>query len=129
ANLLLVRASAREREIAIRMALGASRWRLISQLLIESVLLSLIGGVGGLLLARWGLRALVTLSSTIFPRVAAASMDGTVLAFTMLISLGTGIIFGLAPALQTSLDVKHDALKEGGRGSTVSSFSQRLRHA
>jgi predicted permease len=129
ANLLLVRASAREREIAIRMALGASRWRLIAQLLTESVLLSLIGGVAGLLLARWGLRALVTLSSTIFPRVAAASMDGTVLAFTMLISLGTGIIFGIAPALQSSVDVKHDALKEGGRGSTANSFSQRLRHA
>ena len=129
ANLLLVRASAREREIAVRRVLGASRRRLISQLLTESVLLSLIGGVAGLLLARWSLRALVSLSSSIFPRVAAASMDGTVLAFTMIISLGTGILFGLAPALQTGNDVKHDTLKEGGRTSTASSVSQRLRHA
>jgi len=129
ANLLLVRASAREREIAVRRVLGASRRRLISQLLTESVLLSLIGGVAGLLLARWSLRALVSLSSSIFPRVAAASMDGTVLAFTMIISLGTGILFGLAPALQTGNDVKHGALKEGGRTSTASSVSQRLRHA
>ncbi|HET7213063.1 MAG TPA: ABC transporter permease, partial [Terriglobia bacterium] len=128
ANLLLVRASAREKEIAIRTALGASRWRLISQLLTESVTLSLLGGVAGLLFARWGLHALISVSSTVFPRVAAASMDVEVLIFTMLISLGTGVVFGLAPAIQSSLGIKQDALKEGGRGSTASSFSQKLRH-
>jgi putative ABC transport system permease protein len=129
ANLLLVRASAREREMAIRMALGASRRRLIGQLLTESVLLSLLGGAAGLLVARWSLHGLVNLSSAIYPRVAAASMDNTVLAFTMLISLGTGIIFGLAPALHSAGDVKHDSLKEGGRTSTTALVSQRLRHA
>jgi putative ABC transport system permease protein len=129
ANLLLVRASAREREMAVRMALGASRRRLIGQLLTESVLLSLLGGAAGLLVARWSLHGLVNLSSAIYPRVAAASMDNTVLAFTMLISLGTGIIFGLAPALHSAGDVKHDSLKEGGRTSTTALVSQRLRHA
>lgn len=129
ANLLLVRASSREREIAIRMALGASRARLIGQLLTESVMLSVVGGAAGLIVARWGLRALIGLSSSIFPRVAAASIDGAVLAFTAFISLGTGIIFGLAPALQSSHEISRDALKEGGRGATVGSVSQRLRHA
>jgi putative ABC transport system permease protein len=129
ANLLLVRASSREREIAIRMALGASRWRVVGQLLTESVLLAIMGGAAGLLLARWGLHALVGLSSTIFPRVAAASMNGTVLAFTTLISVGTGVFFGLVPALQGSHDFKHDSLKEGGRGTTTGATSQRLRHA
>ncbi|MGA3166413.1 MAG: ABC transporter permease [Terriglobia bacterium] len=129
ASLLLVRASAREREMAVRMAMGASRPRLIRQMLTESVLLSLLGGVAGLLIAHWGLRALIALTASILPRVAAASLSGTVLVFTMLISLGTGILFGLAPALHTSGEVKHESLKGGGRTSTAASVSQRLRHA
>jgi predicted permease len=129
ANLLLVRASAREREVAIRMSLGAGRRRLIAQLLTESVLLSLLGGLAGLGVARWGLSGLIGISSHIFPRVAGAALDGTVLAFSMLISLGTGIVFGLAPALQFSRDVKHDSLKEGGRSTTPGAVSQRLRHS
>jgi len=129
ANLLLVRASAREREMAVRMAMGASRLRLIRQLFTESVLLSLTGGVAGLLVAQWGLRALIALTASILPRVAAASLSGTVLVFTMLVSLGAGILFGLAPALHIANDVKHESLKDGGRTSTAASVSQRLRHA
>jgi putative ABC transport system permease protein len=129
ANLLLVRASAREREMAVRMAMGASRLRLMRQMLTESVLLSLLGGATGFLIAHWGIRALVALTASILPRVAAASLSGTVLAFTMLISLGTGLLFGLAPALHTSGGVKHESLKGGGRTSTAASVSERLRHA
>ncbi|HET7840660.1 MAG TPA: ADOP family duplicated permease, partial [Terriglobia bacterium] len=128
-NLLLVRASNREREIAIRVALGAARKRVVAQLLTESVLLALIGGVAGVLLARWGLDFLVNLSATIFPRVAAASMDGRVLVFSTLVSLGTGIVFGLAPALHSSRGIKAESLKEGGRGATVGMVSQRMRHS
>ncbi len=129
ANLLLVRASNREREIAIRVALGGARKRIVAQLLTESVLLALLGGFAGILLARWGLDVLVNLSATIFPRVAAASMDGRVLLFSTLISVATGIIFGLAPALHSSRGVRAESLKEGGRGATVGSVSQRLRHS
>ena len=129
ASLLLVRASAREREMAVRIAMGASRSRLIRQMLTESVLLSLLGGAAGLLIAHWCLRALIALTASILPRVAAASLSGTVLAFTMLVSLGTGMLFGLAPALHTSGDVAHESLKGGGRTSTAASVSQRLRHA
>jgi putative ABC transport system permease protein len=129
ASLLLVRASAREREMAVRMAMGASRPRLIRQMLTESVLLSLLGGAAGLLIAHWGLRALIALTASILPRVVAASLSGAVLAFTMLISLGTGMLFGLAPALHTSGGVKHASLKDGCRTSTAASISQRLRHA
>ncbi len=129
ANLLLVRASGREREIAIRIAIGASRRRLIGQLLTESVLLAVVGGAAGLLIARWGLAVLINISSAIFPRLAGASVDGRVLGFTMLVALGTGIIFGLVPALQCVRDVNHESLKEGGRSASGSSASQRLRHS
>ncbi|HXA06436.1 MAG TPA: ABC transporter permease [Bryobacteraceae bacterium] len=126
ANLLLARASGREREMAIRTAIGAGRSRLARQLLTESVILGLMGGLAGVLLAIWGLRVLTNISETSFPRVAEAQMDGWVLGFTMLISAGTGVLFGLAPVFQIS-HVTHDALKDGGRGSTAGKASQRLR--
>src|SRR3984893_8172072 len=126
ANLLLVRASAREREIAVRQALGVSRWRLIQQMLTESAMLGLMAGVIGLFLGYWALRVLTTLAATSFPRVMEAHMDLRVLAFTLLVSLATGILFGLAPAF-SSRHVTHDALKEGGRGGTAGAGSQRLR--
>ncbi len=126
ANLLLVRASSREREIAVRQALGVSRWRLIRQLLTESAILGLMAGAIGLSLGYWALRLLTTLAATSFPRVVEARMDLRVLGFTLLISLATGILFGLAPAF-SSRHVTHDALKEGGRGGTAGAGSQRLR--
>ena len=127
ANLLLVRASSREREIAVRTALGASRRRLIQQLLTESTLLAVIGGVAGLLLARWSLRVLVAMGQKSFPRLAGADMDLWVLAFTLLISLATGTLFGMAPALQSARSVTHESLKEGGRSGTAGAGSQQLR--
>jgi putative ABC transport system permease protein len=129
ANLLLVRASAREREIAVRTALGASRGRLIRQLLTESTLLAFLGGIAGIIFAWWGLRALIAVGQQSFPRLAAAQMDFWVLAFTLLVSIGTGVLFGIVPALQSARAVTHDALKEGGRSGTASAGSQRLRSA
>jgi putative ABC transport system permease protein len=129
ANLLLVRASAREREIAVRTALGASRGRLIRQLLTESTLLAFLGGIAGIIFAWWGLRALIAVGQQSFPRLAVAQMDFWVLAFTLLVSVGTGVLFGIVPALQSARAVTHDALKEGGRSGTASAASQRVRSA
>jgi predicted permease len=127
ANLMLARATARHREVAIRAALGATRWRLIRQLLIESVLLALFGGVLGCLLAGWGLDLLVGLSPKDIPRLSEIGVDRWMLGFTLVVSLLTGVIFGLAPSLSISRPDLNEELKEGGRRSGEGSGRQRIR--
>lgn len=119
ANLLLARAAARQKEIAIRAALGASRFRIVRQLLIESLLLSTFGGALGLLAATFGLKALIAASPADLPRIAEISLDNHVLVFTIVVSMLTGILFGLAPALQVSKPNLNETLKESGRHSTT----------
>lgn len=121
ASLLLTRSLSRQKEVSIRAALGASRWRLVRQLLTESLLLSLVGGVAGLLIAYWGIDALVaTLPDSqlnALPFLKSLRIDSSILAFSFGLSLLTGIVFGLAPAIQSSRPDLNEVLKEGGRFS------------
>jgi putative ABC transport system permease protein len=127
ANLLLARAAARRKEIAIRTALGAGRLRLIRQLLTESILLAVVGGALGLLLAYGEIRLLLGLNLANIPRLNEIDIDNRVLGFTFLIAILTGIVFGLAPALQASKTDLNETLKEGARGSTGGLSRQRTR--
>jgi predicted permease len=130
ASLLLTRSLARQKEVAIRAALGANRWRVVRQLLTESILLSLVGGAVGLLIAYWGVDALVaTLPDSqlnALPFLKSLRLDSNILAFSFGLSLLTGLVFGLAPAIQSSRPDLNEVLKEGGR-TTAGGARHRLR--
>ena len=128
ANLLLARATSRHKEMAVRAALGASRMRVIRQLLTESVLLSLVGGAVGLLLAVWWSDLLMALGKDDIPRAVHVHLDWRVLLFTLGISITTGLIFGLAPATHSSRSELVEALKDGGRGTSEGARRSRIRN-
>jgi len=128
ANLLLARATAREREIGIRAALGAGRWRLIRQLLVESLVLSIAGTACAILLAMWAVRVLKSAMPETLPRITAIAVDFRVLAAAAVVAITTGILFGIVPALQLSKPNLANALKDGARG-TAGAGRQRLRSA
>jgi putative ABC transport system permease protein len=128
ATMLLARASARERELAIRVALGAGPWRLLRQMLTESVILGIGGGVAGVVLSVWGLELLKRIGTRTIPRLTEVNLDLTVLAVTGIVAVGTGILFGLIPALASAKPELTEALKEGGRGSTTGTHRNRIRN-
>ena len=129
AGLLLARSEARQREIALRTALGAGRPRLVRQLLTESLLLAAAGGLVGLLLAVWGVRGLVLVAPPSVPRLEAVGIDLRVLGYTLGVTLVTGVLFGLAPALHAVRGNLTDALTDGGRAGTTGRVRQRVRQA
>ena len=129
ANLLLARATARTREIAIPAAVGASRGRIVRQLIVESMVLALMAGAAGLLLAKWGSDALVALAPGNVPRLAESGIDGWVLAFTLGLSVAASLLFGLAPALQVSRVDLNETLKQGAGRSMAGGKAGRTRAA
>jgi putative ABC transport system permease protein len=125
ANLLMARGSSRGRELAVRAALGASRARVVGQLLTESLMLASLGGLAGMLIAIWAVDALVGLAPAGTPRLSEIAVDRTILGFTFLLTLATGLLFGAAPAFQHSrVDLTH-SLKDGGRGATAGGHTLR----
>ena len=129
ANLLLARVMNRRREIALRAALGASRWRVVRQMLTESVLLALIGGAAGILLAGFAMDALIALNPTDVPRIAESGLDGRALLFTFVTATLTGIVTGFVPAWQLSKLDLNSVLKDGGRGASGGSLRFSARSA
>jgi putative ABC transport system permease protein len=129
ATMLLARASAREREMAIRVALGAGRWRLLRQLLTESVLLALAGAFAGSLLSIWGLELLKGIGARTIPRLAEVNVDLVVMAVTAVVAIGTGILFGMIPGLASAKPELTEALKEGGRSSTTGARTNQVRNS
>jgi predicted permease len=129
ANLLLAKASSRERELAVRNALGASRSRLIRQLLTESAVMSIAGALAGMAMAKWALMALTRVAETAMPRITQAELNWPVLGFTTSIAILTAVVFGLWPALRSSAGFNPESLKEAGRPVTSGTARQRLRDA
>jgi predicted permease len=127
ANLLMARASARRKEIAIRAALGAGKRRVMRQFIAEALLLGVLGGFAGLVLARLGLVAIIHFGAQAVPRVADTVMDSNVLAFAILVTLATAVLFGLAPARTVGKENLEEVLREEGRGASSSATQQRLR--
>jgi putative ABC transport system permease protein len=128
-NLLLARATARHREVAIRQALGAARWRLVRQFLAETAVLYTLGAAGALALASWGASALVAFGPQDIPRMSDTALDGRVLGVTLALSFLTALVFGLVPAMQGSAADPADALRAGGRGASAGRARQRFRVA
>jgi len=127
AHMLLARAAARQREVAVRLALGATQFQIIRQYLVESLLLAALSGVVGLVLAVWGVHAIIGLTQGDLPRIEELRIDGRVLAFTLGLSLLTGVLFGLMPALQARSAAVGDTLRDNSRGSIGTTRGSRLR--